>query len=108
MVEAKKSYVDILCITIHLPPDKLVLLLKLVGVSTQKPQIVGSLGFYNVSSDRTALTQPANHLNGQICVRISVDVCKATHRKVSQDFSNIFGKIRDHRRPVYPSSAHQE
>ena len=40
-----------------------------------------------------------NYLNGQICVRISVDVCKATHRIVSQDFSNIFGKIRDHWRP---------
>ena len=63
---SKKSYLDILCITIQLPLDKLVLLLKLVGVSTQKPQIVSSLGFCNVSSDCTALTQPANHLDNSI------------------------------------------
>ena len=56
---SKKSYLDI---TIQLPFDKLVLLLKLVGVSTQKPQIVSSLGFCNVSPDCTTLTQPANHL----------------------------------------------
>ena len=63
---SKKSYLDILCITIHLPLDKLVLLLKLVGVSTQKPQIVSSLGFCNVSPDCTTLTQPANHLDNSI------------------------------------------
>ena len=63
---SKKSYLDILCITIQLPLDKLVLLLKLVGVSTQKPQIVSSLGFCNVGSDCTTLTQPANHLDNSI------------------------------------------
>ena len=55
-----------MCITIRLPLGKLVLLLKLVGVSTQKPQIVSSLGFCNVSPDYTTLTQPANHLDNSI------------------------------------------
>ena len=58
-----------LCIAIDiLLAGKLVDLLKLFGVPTEEPQVMGAFSFCNISPHSSTLSQPANNLEYKIYI----------------------------------------